>query len=512
MAQHPKPILSVEGLSKSFGGIRALHDVTFAINAGEVHALLGHNGSGKSTLIKILSGYHTADSGSVTLRGEKFRSFRGATELRRPGISFVHQDLGLVETLSVLDNLRVGRYDTGVGWRIRWRTERHRTQGLLRRFGLDLDPDTPVRRLPRAERTVVGVIRALQDIEAETESAGLLVLDEPTASLPAHEVELLFGAIRRVAESGSAVLFVTHNLDEVFRIADRVSVLRDGELVTTRRAAELDERALITLILGHEIAPRSIARAKLRSSRPNGTPVMQVQGLRGRTVEHASFEVYEGEILGLTGLIGAGHDEVPYLIYGGQPLLGGKIGFGDRWWTKPSPKHSKHLGLAFLPADRQRQSGVPRATVRENVTIPSLTDYRTRSWGLDRRRELSDVADVLHRFDVSPPEPDRRLATLSGGNQQKALLAKWLRMRPRVLLLHEPTQGIDVGGRDSIFEMLRENASAGMSVVCASAEYEDLAELCDRVVVFRGGKISRELSGEALSQNRITEECYRTDP
>ncbi len=246
------PILAVEGLTKAFGGTRALIDVSLEVRPGEVHALVGQNGSGKSTLIKILSGYHLADGGAVAIRGRPVRLPLPPGDLRRLGIAFVHQDLGLVETMSVVENLRVGRYETGLGRRILWKRERERARALLRRLGVDIDPDAPVARLSQAERVIVAVMRALQDVEAHAES-GLLVLDEPTSALPAGEVELLFSSIRRVANSGAGVLLVTHDVDDVFRVGDRVTVLRDGRRAATRETASLSEDSLITLIVGREL-------------------------------------------------------------------------------------------------------------------------------------------------------------------------------------------------------------------------------------------------------------------
>jgi ribose transport system ATP-binding protein len=494
------PILTVRGLAKAFGNTRALDGVSLDVAPAEIHALLGHNGSGKSTLIKLLSGYHAPDAGSVAIRGEEVSLPLAAVEQQRLGLRFVHQDLGLVPSISVLENLRVGRFETRAGGRIAWRAERARTRELLRRFDLDVDPDAPVARLSQTERAIVAVLRGLQDMDEL--GGGLVVLDEPTASLPANEVHRLFDAMRRVTEQGSSVLFVTHRVDEVLEICDRASVLREGKLVATVRVAELDAAGLVRLIVGRDLG--DLYPDAVHSTA--GT-VLSAEAISGAVVREATFSVREGEILGLTGLLGAGHDEVPYLLFGADPLAGGAIVDAEHGPLHPSPESSLAAGIALLPADRLRLAGIPRATVRENITLPALKAYRRRR-GLDRARERRDAADVVRRISVVPADTEANLGALSGGNQQKALLGRSVLTRPRVLLLHEPTQGVDIGARQTIFEVLQESAAAGTSVVYSSVEYEDLAHLCDRVLVFRNGRIATELSGAALTHEAIVEASY----
>lgn len=496
------PTVSLRGLSKSFGGSRALVDVSLDFAPGEIHGLLGQNGSGKSTLIKVLSGYHEPDSGTAVVRGQALKLPLSPRELRRLRIEFVHQDLGLAPTMSILENLRIGRYTRGLGGRIRWRAERHKTRELLRRFELSLDPNTRVSQLSQAERSIVAIMRAVQDVE-EREEPGLLVLDEPTASLPANEVEMLFVMMRRVAAWGWAVLFVTHDVGEVFAITHRVSVLRDGRHVATRRTSDLDEAELVRLIIGRDLG----ALYPDTTSHAAGT-VVQVRGLSGKAVEDVSFDVLKGEILGITGLVGAGYDELPYLIFGAHAPQSGVVVVGKETIASPNPVRSKRVGVALLPADRHELSAVPRATVKENVTMPWLRSF-SRGLRLDHRAERTSVEQVLNRFQVRPPDPERPLFTLSGGNQQKALLARWIEMRPKVLMLHEPTQGVDVGARQGIFEILRDAAGRGTSIIYASVEYEDLARVCDRVLVFRRGRLAANLSGDALTHDQILAQCYQ---
>jgi len=401
----------------------------------------------------------------------------------------------------VVENLRVGRYETGFGGRINWGEERRRAHEQLRRFGLELDARTPLRALSQTERVIVAVMRALQDVEVRG-GTGLLVLDEPTSSLPVDEVELLFGAVRNVVRSGSGVLFVTHDIDEVFQISDRVTVLRDGRVVATLDRTAIDSQGLIKLIVGRELVdlyPPSTGH--------EATTVMKVSTLSGDVSRDVSFSLRKGEILGLTGLVGAGHDEVPYLISGAKAPTSGEIAIDGRPLGSLSPERSTAAGIGLLPSDRQRQSGVPGATVKENITLPDLNSFR-RGFRLDHRRERTAVEQVLDMFHIRPREPDRPFYTLSGGNQQRAVLARWLRMNPRVLLLHEPTQGVDVGARSGIFQILHESAAKGTSFVYASAEYEDLAHVCDRVLVFRHGRGVSELEGDRLRHDVIISHCY----
>jgi ribose transport system ATP-binding protein len=500
------PLLAIDDLTKSFGGTHALKGVSIDVRPGEVHGLVGQNGSGKSTVIKILSGFHVADGGTVRIGGELFKLPLPAAELRQHGIEFVHQDLGLVPTMSVLENLRVGRYTAASFGKIRWRRERARALELLHRFELDdVDPDSPVARLSATGRSIVAILRALQDVEGHRGS-GVLILDEPTAALPAHEVHRLFETVRRIRDSGSGVLLVTHNLDEVFEIADRVSVLRDGEVVARRATADLDHDELIELIVGKQLA----AMEPPEADSATGQTALEVDDLRGGVVAGVSLRVRRGEILGLTGLVGSGHEDVPYLVSGAVASDAGTIRVGDRELDNPTPRRAQEAGVVLLPADRQSQSAILGATVKENVTMPALGSFTGRLGRIDRRRERTAVEAVLGQLNVVPPNPDRTMLTLSGGNQQKALIGRCLRLEPRVLLLHEPTQGVDVGARRGIFEILRQAAHDGAGIVYSSVQYEDLANVCDRVLVFRRGQIVAELSGTALTKDAIVARCYQT--
>ena len=442
MADAGAPLLEARGLTKSFGGVRVLSAVDLVVRAGEVHALIGQNGSGKSTLIKIVSGYHAPDSGEIALRGTAIPLPVRPGEAARLGLRFLHQDVGVVRTLTVLENLRVGRYRTTRFGGLDWAAERRAARKLLDAIGLDVDPDTPVREVPAAERALIGFARAIQDMDHAR--GEVLILDEPTAFLPGPSVEKIFAAIREVARRGSAVIFVSHRLGEVMRIADRVSILRDGRKVETVATADTNERRLVTAMLGREQEALYPRRAI-----GGGRRVLAAENLTGRIARGVDLSVHAGEILGLTGLLGMGHDEIPYLLFGAQAAQAGRVMVADRALDPLTPRAAMAAGMALLPADRQRQSGVPKATLLENVSITSGSRF-LRHGQLRHDRERSAVQRLLDRFDVRPADPDRLLATLSGGNQQKALMAKWLQNRPALLLLHEPTQGVDIGSRKQI--------------------------------------------------------------
>lgn len=474
--------------------------MSLEIAPGEIHALLGHNGSGKSTLVKILAGYHEPDAGEVLLDGQVLSYPVSQLQLAERGVTFLHQDIGLVPTASVLDNVRIGRFETAFGGRIRFRRERDVLSEQLRAFGVDVDPAESVNRLSASERTIVGLVRALQDLEGH--SGGLLVLDEATASLPAREVDTLLTAVRHIADRGVAVLLVTHHLNEPIALADRVSVLRDGRLIATVDVAEQTEATLAQMVIGVQ---RRIASA--RTSTATGDPALELRGLSGGNLRDATFTVHAGEIVALTGLSGSGHDEVPYLVYGRDRPRSGSANARGRP-VASSPANSRRAGIALVSGDRARAGGVLQASVAENVAAPVLRSLTGGIGVIRSRKERSVVSGVLSRFDVKPGLPGIPFSALSGGNQQKALVGRWMTEPPSVLLLDEPTAGVDIGAVDSIIETLGDFAANGGAVVVASTQYDDLARLADRVLVFVGGAVVEELTGDEITPQRMLAASY----
>jgi ribose transport system ATP-binding protein len=497
-------LLSVRNFSKSFYGRTVLRGVDLDVASGEVHALLGHNGSGKSTLIKCLAGYHDPDPGSeLAVKGQEVKLPLDPTAPRVLGLSFVHQQLGLARDMNVLENLQVGRFSCSPGWRIRWRDNARQVRAALSRVGLEhVDPYRPVDELSEVEQAMLAIARALRDLD-DAES-GVLVLDEPTAYLPRDGVEHLFHAIERVTAEGAGVLFVTHRLEEVQQIADRVTVLRDGGRVATENA-DIGERKLVELIVGRPIEQLYPGHGVVRDD-----VVLSVDDLSGSGVSDFSVRVHRGEIVGVTGLVGMGHEAVPYLVFGADPAESGEVVVDGvtRDVQDLSPRSAIDLGLGLVPADRLVNGGTADATAKENTTLTTLTRYTGRGGWIDGRRERRAVVDLMRMVDVRPPEPDRLFAEFSGGNQQKVVLAKWLATQPKALLLHEPTQGVDVGARQGVFAQLRRYTDEGGAVLLASTDEEELAHICDRVFVFRDGRAVAELHGDSLTAGSIVEQAF----
>jgi ribose transport system ATP-binding protein len=486
-------VLSVRGLSKTFTGTKVLDDVDFDVRAGEVHALVGQNGSGKSTLIKVLSGFHEPDPGAeMEIAGTPIAP-NDAAASQAAGLRFVHQDLGLVGTLDTVENLALGRgYDTAFAGRIRWRAERREAVRRMRALGYDFDVRRPVAELAAAERTGIAIARALH----EWEQARVLVLDEPTAALPRHEVAVLFEAVRRVREKGLGVIYVSHRLDEVFDIGDRVTVLRDGRRVTTTSVQELDEERLVSLMVGGEKLKPPRTREAAGSE-----VVLSAEGICGVVVDNVDLTVRAGEVVGIAGLTGSGREEILPLLFGTTPRHG-DVTVGGRA-VAPHPVAAKRAGMALVSADRHATGSVTSLTVRENCT---LTDLRRLSRGpalLRRSEERREVAEWIAALDVRPPRPEALFASLSGGNQQKVVLAKWLRLEPVVLLLDEPTQGIDVHAKATIHALARDVAAKGSAIVIASSDDAELCNTCDRILVMRDGRLVGEVDGERSTPEEI---------
>ncbi|MCX2749993.1 sugar ABC transporter ATP-binding protein [Arthrobacter sp. MI7-26] len=499
------PLLSAKNVSKTFGGRTVLRGVDLEINRGEVHGLLGQNGSGKSTLIKILAGYHQPDPGAtVEFDGRQLDFPLSLGSTGGLGMSFVHQDLALVPDATITENLRLGRYETGPAWRVSWRSENRKVAESLERFGIDAGPDSLVRELRPVEQALIAILRALEELRQF--ERGVLVLDEPTAYLPRDGVGRLFEAVRDIASQDFGVIFVSHRLDEVQALTDRVSILRDGSLIGTETTALMTEQDLISSILGFEL--EELYPATARTSTAETACVLR--GVSGSVVKDVSFDIRRGEVVGITGLVGMGWEELPYLLFGAERAVTGSLTTSSHPEidiAKLTPKAAMARKIALLPADRRRDGAVADATASENLTLPTLRNHFI-SGRLRRREELAHTHRLMQQFQVRPPTADAPLGTFSGGNQQKVLLAKWFETEPEIFIMHEPTQGVDVGARKQIFEHIQTAAANGTGVLLASAEYEDLAHLCDRVLVFRHGRIVAELEHEALTQDRIVERCY----
>jgi ribose transport system ATP-binding protein len=480
-------VLDIRGLVKRFGGTQALKATDFSVRKGEIHALLGANGAGKSTLIKILAGVYTADAGTIEVGSEPL-SHRNAHR-----IAFVHQDLGLTETLSIAENMAMGYGYPRRGPLIDWRAVTKVAEASLQ----SLDSPLPVARrvadLSRAEKSIVAIARAL------SRKADILVLDEPTASLPEADVSRLFRILGRLRQSGVSIVYVSHRLDEVFRLADAVTVFRDGAVVAVHRPLDISPEQLVREIVGG--VPMARARARVR---PAGPPAISVKDFRAGLFGPVSFDVGRGEILGLAGLRGQGHEAVGRALAGVLPRTGGTLTLDGRIETLPTPAAAIAAGIGFATGKRAEEAIAPNMTVAENLYLnPRNFGAGAFSYRSNGEERHSCVA-VLNHFDVRPRDPDRDIGTLSGGNQQKVVLARWAGRKYRALVLEDPTIGVDVGAKAQIYRTLTEDADSGTAIVVVSSDLDELAQVCDRVLAFHRGRIVAELDRTQLTVEALT--------
>jgi ABC-type sugar transport system ATPase subunit len=489
------PLLSVTGLSKTFPGLKALDDVSLQIHSGEILAVVGHNGSGKSTLVKILAGVHSPDPGGhIEVHNRAGEPLLGPAGRAR--LHFIHQDLGLVEMLSTVENLSLGERRRRRGLLpIRGRRERTRAEGLIARFGAHFDVSVPVGRLSPAERAIVAIARAMDGWEG---SDNVLVLDEPTTAFHQDEVARLFEAVRRVARSGAGIMFISHRLDEVLGLADRILALRDGRIVADEPAAALDHGQVVELIAG-----RAIAQVRQTDHRRPGRPAMEVRGLAGQKLRGVDFALASGEVLGVSGILGSGREELAGLLFGSRMRAAGTVTLAGTVLCPGDPAAAISGGMGYVPADRQRSGALIDMNVRENLTLPLMAPLRRRFGRLDLGAERAEALRWAGIVGLRPPDPEAPMRRLSGGNQQKVVLGKWLRTEPGVLLLDEPTQGVDIGAKAAIYALIEQAKRGGTAVLLCSSETKELVTLCDRVLVLEQGRVAAELPRETLSEEQL---------
>ncbi len=487
--------LRIHDLSKTFPGTRALIDASLEVKPGEVHALVGQNGSGKSTLIKTLAGYHAPDPGaSAELAGEPFALGHVVPD----GLRFVHQDLGLVLELNAMDNLALrGSFIRGFAGRVRWSEQERETYRILERFDVELDIHRPLAEATPVQRTVVAIAGALQGWHG---GGGVLVLDEPTAVLPHDEVERLLAIVREVQRSGTSVLYVSHRLDEIFEIADRVTVLRGGRVVKTLPVAAVDHRGLAQLMVGSEVDPDYRAPV---AARPDSPVVLELRDVHARRLRGLSLEVHRGEILGIAGLPGDGVQELPYVIAGHSPYPAtGALRMPLRSSEWSPVAEASGLGIPLVPADRAHQAIIPQFAVRENMTLSVLGRLTSRG-KVDAVAERTLVERWTERLEVLTASAEAPIATLSGGNQQKVVLARCLARDPELLVLAEPTAGVDIGTRVAIYQLIAGLAREGLTVVVSSSDLGDLLAMCTRIVVLKEGRVGAELGADGLTEHEL---------
>ena len=480
-------LLDIHGLSKRFTGTVALDSVDFDVRAGEVHALLGQNGAGKSTLIKILAGVYPADEGEIRIHGR-----RVDPASHHVPITFIHQDLGLVDSMTVAENVALlAGYRRRQGL-ISWRQVRGAAQTALRAMGTDVDPEVKVGTLPAAEKSMVAIARAL------AVQADLLVLDEPTAALPEADVARLLEALGQLRSRGIGIIYVTHRLDEVFRIADRVTVLRDGKRVATMPVSETSPSDLV-----HKIVGRALKDVFVKASRPSDKPLLRVDRLMAEHVGPVSFSVAAGEILALVGLRGAGHDIVGRVLFGDCKRTSGEIVLDGRRIEASAPAEAMRQHIGFVSSKRAEESLAGSMLVRENLFLNPVMIGTGVLGIIGRGAESADSAKLLKRFSVRPEDPERVVGTLSGGNQQKVVVARWMRAGSRLLVLEEPTIGVDIGAKAEIYHLLHAALEEGKGILLISSDFEEVARISYRALVFNRGRMIGEVEREHLSIPRL---------
>jgi ribose transport system ATP-binding protein len=512
------PVLRVAGASKHFGGVFALRDVSLEVAGGQIHAVLGQNGSGKSTLMKCLAGFHEPEPGwELSVNGIQLDRPLRTGEFRQLGMSFVHQDLGLIPSLDVTENLRMVQLAAGELRQIRWGRLRQAAGRLLAEFDVEIDPAETVAHLRPVERALLAIVRAVDELRRWKEKTGadggVLFLDEATALLDREGKARVARLVRRVVADGAGVVMVSHDLKEVIGVAQQITILRDGVVATSVGHAEFTGpdgvESLIEQMTGHRRNVGAIARARRESPHGDGIAV-RIEDLRGGLVRQFSADLRQGEVLGVTGLVGAGWEDVPLLVYGAKRAESGvvRIGTDETPIHSMTPRRAVEAGMGLVPANRQEDGIVGELSIGANVSLPVIGRFM--SGGLLRvRREQAHVNPLLQRYGVVPPEPSLSIDALSGGNQQKAVMAKWLSMAPRLLLLQDPTQGVDVAARERIHDVVWRAARDGTAVLYASADYEELEAVADRVLVMSDGVLVDELDGDRVTEDAIAASALR---
>ncbi|WP_150461586.1 sugar ABC transporter ATP-binding protein [Nesterenkonia ebinurensis] len=483
-------VLAMKGITKTFPGVKALADVDLEVRTGEVHAIVGENGAGKSTLMKILAGVHPPDEGSVTIEGEQMW-FNSPLEARRQGVGMVYQEINLVPDLTVAENISLGQLPSSAGFVNR--LELHRTAArVLKELGTRLDPQEMVGRLSVSQQQLVEIAKVYAS------QPRIVVFDEPTSSLSEHEAKALFRVIERMRSNGIAIIYISHRLREVLDISDRVTVLRDGRIIDCRSTEGLTPPEMIRLMVGRDLddvfPKRHVAI---------GNPVLEVAGLtRLGVFEDISLTVRAGEIVGLAGLVGAGRTEVARALFGLDRYDAGTIRLHDSEVRIRSPKTAVRAGIAYIPEDRKRDGVALSLSVKENISLPVLRQVARLGW-LQRGAERRMTQQKAEELYVSPPAIDRKVATFSGGNQQKVVLAKWLASEPTVLILDEPTRGVDVGAKADIHTIIGELAASGVAIIMISSELPEILAVSDRVYVLHEGRLTAELDRSAADEESV---------
>ncbi|MEJ2045272.1 MAG: sugar ABC transporter ATP-binding protein [Reinekea sp.] len=495
MTEAANVLLRAEKLCKSFIGVKALDSVSLTIQAGEIHALLGENGAGKSTVIKVLTGVYERDSGQILLNGKSINP-KNTGHAQALGISTVYQEVNLVPTLSVAENLTLQTQASRFGL-ISWKKSIKQAKNMLERIGLDIDPNRRLDTYSVAIQQMVAIARAVG-----SEQCKMLILDEPTASLDSQEIDQLFALMEQLKSQGIGIIFVTHFLDQVYRITDRITVLRNGQYIGTYETAELPRADLIQKMVGHAIEESGPAR-HVQSDQQQGDALLALQEFgKSRYLNPVSMQVNKGEIVGLAGLLGSGRTELCELAFSAQQADSGSRKIHGQAATFKSPRQAIRKGMAYCPEDRKRDGIIAELSVRENMI---LALQASKGWwkAITRAEQETLVNEMVKRLAIKTPDIEKPIGELSGGNQQKVILARWLITHPELLILDEPTRGIDVGAHQEIIQIMKQLCADGMGLMVASSELEELVAFAHRVVVMRDRNKAAELSGEDVSRDAI---------
>jgi galactofuranose transport system ATP-binding protein len=484
----------MQGINKQFLGVPALRDAHFEVAPGEVHALIGQNGAGKSTMIKILTGVYTKDSGRIEFDGREV-AFSSPHAAQLAGLSTIYQEVNLVPFRSVAENVFLNREPKRFGL-IDWRRMNREAAAVLHRLDLDIDVTRPLHDYAIATQQMTALARALST------EAKLVIMDEPTSALAEQEVQTLFGVIRRLKSEGISVVFVSHRLDELYAVSDRVTVMRDGRTVAERRMSEISRYELVSTMLGRELAEQ-LSQRRGEGAVADGPPVLEAVDLhRGRALDGVSVTIHPGEIVGLAGLLGSGRSETARAIFGADPLDSGTVAVDGTPLSLRSPRDAVEHKIGFASEDRKTEGIIPQLSVRENITLALLPHLR-RHGVVDRKRQAEIVTRFIAAIGVKCSSPEQPIRELSGGNQQKVLLARWLCTDPRLLILDEPTRGIDVGAKRDIQVLVRQLADEGLAVLLISSELEEIIADSNRVVTLRDGRSVAEHTGEQITEDAL---------
>lgn len=485
-------ILECEGICKSFGGTQALKDVQLHIRPGEVHALLGENGAGKSTLMKAIIGLHKPDAGTITYMGKPY-SVKGPAEALKAGISMIHQELNPEPYLTIAESIFLKREDTK-GIFLNKKKQNQRAEEILKKFDFPYGPTTLMKELTLAQVQMIEIIKAVSC------DSKVIIMDEPTSSLDSEETEHLFKTIRELKEKGVAIIYISHRMDEIFEICDCVSVFRDGTYVSSRSMEGVTRDELISMMVGREVKnvfPKVDCEI--------GDVVFKVEGLTGKGFENISFEVHKGEILGLSGLVGSGRSETMRAIFGLDPIASGKMYLEGKEITNKNPRAAIKKGICMVNEDRKNYGLCLFRSIRENISLPNLPE-KQKGLLINQKREKQECEEVVRRLTVKAASIEHNGFSMSGGNQQKVVIAKWIMANPKVLILDEPTRGVDVGAKSEIHSLMCEFAAKGMAVIMISSELPEVMGMSDRILIYHEGKINGEINRQEIVAGEVTQE------